>query len=119
MAKMPKVEKGSLVAVTKTKGWYSWINLMPPPPNDFHVIGDVLVPNPGVMALLTPKEPQGINPTILLLDLVLIQRPGFWPQVMTWIEAGYDKTVPGSPYKSVQIFSDDTAIAEVPVEEVQ
>jgi hypothetical protein len=25
----------------KTKDWYSWLNLMPPPPDDFHVVGEV------------------------------------------------------------------------------
>jgi hypothetical protein len=118
MTVLLNVTEGSLVDVVNAKGWYAWTNLQPPPPNNFHVVGEVLVPNPGVKAILTPKEPQGINPTILLLDLILVQQPGFWPQVITWVPARYDKVVIGSPYKSVQIFSGDTAIAEVPVEEV-
>jgi hypothetical protein len=65
----------------QTKDWYAWLNLMPPPPDDFHVIGDVLVSNPGVQAHLCVKEPQGINPGVLLLDLHLAQLPGMWPQV--------------------------------------
>ena len=89
---------------------------MPPPPNDFHVVGDVLVGNPGVEAILTPKVPQGFNPTILLLDLVLVQRTGFWPQVQTWVQARYDKVVSGTPYNTVTIFSEGEAIAEMPVE---
>ncbi len=28
------------------KGWYAWINLMPPKLDDFHVIGDVFVSIP-------------------------------------------------------------------------
>ena len=26
-----------------TQDWYVWINLMPPPPDDFHVVGEVWV----------------------------------------------------------------------------
>ena len=56
----------------ETKNWSTWINLMPPKPDDFHVVGEVFVANPGIETLLCVKEPQGINPNILLLDLHLI-----------------------------------------------
>ena len=111
--------EASVVNIDRTQDWYAWINLMPPPPNDFHVVGQVLVSNPGVTAILTPKEPQGINPTILLLDLILVQQPGYWPQVMTWMETRYDRVVKGNPFVTVQIFSEAEAISEVPVEAVQ
>lgn len=65
------------------KDWHAWLNAMPPKPDDFHVAGDVFVSNPGIIASLTMRAPQGINPTILILDLNLIQRSGMWPQVMT------------------------------------
>ena len=82
----------------ETRNWYAWINTMPPKPDDFHIIGEVFVGNPGVEALLTPKQPQGINPRIFLLDLHLIQKPGMWPQVMTWVQARYDFIIrPGEP----------------------
>lgn len=103
-----------------TKNWYAWINLMPPKPDDFHVVGEVFVSNPGVQAELSPKEPQGINPSILLLDLHLVQRPGMWPQVMTWVQCRYDKILgPTSPkYTDVEIFHEGTSIATVKVDEV-
>lgn len=44
-----------------TRDWYAWINLMPPKPDDFHVVGEVFVSNQGVQAQLCVKEPQGIN----------------------------------------------------------
>lgn len=111
-----KISESSLVEVTESKDWYSWINLMPPPPNDFHVVGEVLVGNPGVEAILTPKQPQGINPTMLLLDLILIQRAGFWAEVQTWVQARYEKVVAGNPYKLVTVYSDGKPIAEMPVD---
>ena len=118
MTNIVSIEADDPVDVTETQNWYAWINLMPPPPNDFHVVGDVLVPNPGVDVFLSPKEPQGINPTILLMDLSLVQRPGMWPQVLTWKQARYDKITPHNLYRSVQIFSGDEIIAEMPVNEV-
>lgn len=104
-----------------TKDWYAWINLAPPKPDDFHVIGDVLVSNPGVQAELSVKEPQGTNPNILLLDLHLTQRPGMWPQVMTWVQARYDKVLsPSSPrYTNVEVFHQESSIAKINVDEVQ
>ncbi len=104
----------------ETKNWYAWVNLMPPKPDDFHVIGEILVGNPGIQAQLCVKEPQGINPNILLLDLHLVQQPGIWPQVMTWVQARYDKILtPGSPgYEQVEIFFDNESIAQISVDEV-
>jgi hypothetical protein len=95
------------------KDWYAWLNTMPPRPDDFHVTGDVMVSNPGIIALLTMKSPQGINPDILLLDLHLVQQPGMWIQVMTCAQARFDRVMPpGSKlYTAVEIFSDGKRIA--------
>ncbi len=105
----------------ETKNWYAWINFMPPKPDDFHVVGEALVPNPGVKAHLCVREPQGINPDILLLDLHLIQEPGMWSQVMTWTQARYDKILtPSSPnYTNVEVFFNGESIAHIDVNEVQ
>ncbi len=105
----------------KTKNWYAWMDLMPPKPDDFHVVGELLVGNPGIQALLCVKEPQGINPDILLLDLHLVQQPGVWPPVTTWVQARYDKILtPGSPqYSDVDIFYQNESITQVPVEKVE
>lgn len=102
------------------KEWYSWINLMPPKPDDFHVVGKVLVGNPGIQAQLCIKEPQGINPNILLLDLHLVQQPGMWPQVMTWVQARFDSVLtPKSPmYTQVEVFFNGESIAQIEVDEV-
>ena len=100
----------------QSRDWYAWINRMPPPPDDFHVTGEVLVANPGVEPLLTPKEPQGINPKILLMDLLLCQKPGIWPQVLTWKAVRYDKVRPGVDYEQVQVFCGDRVIADIPVQ---
>ncbi|MGH1539579.1 MAG: hypothetical protein ACRBHB_04095 [Arenicella sp.] len=104
----------------ETRNWYAWLNEMPPKPDDFHVTGEVYVANPGVKALLTVKEPQGINPDVLLLDLHLVQQPGMWPQMMTWAQARYDSVIcPGGVlYKQVEIFYENESIATMDVETV-
>ncbi|WP_457797581.1 hypothetical protein [Methylocystis sp. S23] len=104
----------------ETKDWYAWINLTPPKPDDFHVIGKVLVGNPGILAQLCYKEPQGFNPNILLLDLHLVQQPGMWQQVMTWTTARYDDIIgPNGPiYEEVEIFSDNVSVARVKVDKI-
>lgn len=94
---------------------------MAPKPDDFHVTGELFVSNPGVWAKLHVREPQGINPNILMLDLHLFQRPGMWPQVMTWAQCRYDITLsPSTPkYSDVDVLHDGTSIVSVKVDEVQ
>ena len=100
-----------------TRDWYAWNNLMPPRPDTFHVTGEVEVANPGVNVLLVPRTPQGINPRILLLDLVLAQQPGMWPQVVTWKPARYDKV--NVTYDSVEVYYNNGVVVTVPVDNVQ
>jgi hypothetical protein len=105
-------------AEIETRDWYAWLNEMPPKPNDFHVTGEVLVPNPGVDIELVTHSPQGFNPRILILDLLLIQRPGIWPQVLTWKPARYDKVVSDDPYDEVTVLYQGQSVAQIPVDRV-
>jgi len=103
-----------------SRNWYAWNNLMPPKPDDFHVIGEVYVANPGIKAELVYREPQGINPAILQLDLHLIQQPGIWPQAFTWTQARFDKVYcpKESHYTQVEIFHDNQVIETLDVDTV-
>jgi hypothetical protein len=103
---------------TRTKDWYAWLNLMPPTPDELYVTGEVYVSNPGVDPLLVFKEPQGINPRILLLDLILCQKPGIWPPVLVWKKACYEKVGRTLRYDTVQIFCGSDTIATIPVEDI-
>jgi hypothetical protein len=96
--------------------WTAWINKMPPPPDNLHVRGQVTVPNPGVDVSLYRKDPQGINPAILLLDLILVQRPGIWPQVLVTKPATYEEVGRNLSYASVSVVSDGTQVASIPVD---
>lgn len=97
------------------ENWQAWLNTMPPKPDTFHVVGDVLVPNPGVSATLTMRAPQGINPATLALDLHLVQLPGNWPQIMTCASARFDRILPedATRYDSVDIFLNGNRIETI------
>ena len=101
----------------QTSNWYAWNNLMPPPPNDFHVIGDVEVPNPGVQVLLTERVPQGISPIEILLDIHLHQLPGIWPQIVVSKQARFDKV--NVTYRHVKVFCEDRVIADLDVVDIE
>lgn len=101
-----------------TKNWYAWLNAMPPPPDDLHVIGKVLVANPGIEAILCERHPPGINPTILLLDLFLVQRPGPWPDVQTWTTCRYEEIYFDDDIRpsEVIVYFNGSEIQKIPVQ---
>lgn len=101
------------------EGWHAWLDKMPPPPDALHVRGSVTVPNPGVDVALYKRVPQGVNPTILLLNLVLVQRPGIWPQVITAKPVAYDEVGRSLNYNTVEIGSEGQSGFSIPVEIVQ
>ncbi len=71
-----------------------------------------------VKAIMRQTVPQGYNPRILFLTLVLVQEPGDWPQVMTWLGVRYDEIVREKPYDSVTIFGGEGILGSADVEEV-
>lgn len=107
---------GMITSNIATRDWYAWNNLMPPKPDDFHVVGEIQVPNPGVEVFLIPKSPQGINPKILLLDLVLVQQAGLWPQLVMWKQVRYDKV--NTSYERAQVLYENNLIVDIPVDTV-
>lgn len=100
-----------------TRDWYAWNDLMPPKPDVFHVNGEAEVSNPGVVAVLVPRNPQGISSEILLLDLHLVQRPGVWPRIIVWAQARYEKV--NAHYSGVEIFSCGNSIKSIDVIDAQ
>lgn len=91
--------------------WYAWNDLSPPQPDDFFVTGEVEVANPGVEVLLVPKLPQGINPRILLMELIFIQRPGIWPTLLVRKPVRYHKA--NATYDSVEVYVGGNQIANI------
>jgi hypothetical protein len=80
----------------------AWLNVQPGGPHTFHVKGMIEVNTGGWTATLTPTIPQGINPLIKLLDLVLTPPAGPVSEVISTIEATYDENPALHEYKQVQ-----------------
>jgi hypothetical protein len=100
----------------QTRHWHAYLNTQPPKPDNFYVVGEAYVPNPGVTPRLHKIEPQGFNPAILMLELFLVQEPGIWPQGFVWNPARYDDPAASPEYGSVEIRHNGVVIATIPVE---
>lgn len=86
-----------------TSNWTAWINLMPPlptPGGTLHVTGDVDT-HSSDFAYLSKAVPQGINPKILLLNLIVETGivPATNPQKVHYTEALQKK----DQYSSIEI----------------
>lgn len=102
-----------------TRDWAAWVNLMPPlptPGGTLHVTGEVDT-HSTKFAFLKRAEPQGINPKILILDLMVQAGivPAKNPQRVHYTEALKEK----QQYTSVEIRYEGKVIAEIDhIEEV-
>lgn len=106
---------------TECKDWQAWLNKMPPKPDELYVVGDVMVSNPGMQPMLAMRNLQGSSPTVLILDLFLIQQPGKWTQEEVCIQVRFDRIMPSgaADYTSVEIYSDREQITQVDVSIVE
>lgn len=79
-----------------------------------NVTGQVEVHNPGIKAKLS-YVPNDLNPSVLLLRIDFVQRPGVWPEVMTWVTASYSGVLVGDgPFKEADIVSGEVIVMRVP-----
>jgi hypothetical protein len=94
--------------------WTAIHDFMPPGPARLSVKGKCTFPTPGFKVTLKRKEPQGINPSILILEKVVIAPTKRQPQHPFEVVVEYlEKT--NTHYSSVQILPEGT---EIPVKEV-
>lgn len=98
--------------------WFAWVNRMPPGPGSFHVTGTVTMPTPGYDVALKPATPQGINPQELILDLIVTERPGTWPQVLTPMTVRYDQQPYEGNYSGVLVRIDEDDAVHLDVQDV-
>lgn len=83
--------------------WIAWVDNKPLSPRALHVLGRIMVPNPGVIASLVPYEGGGGNDDKLRLDLGFEQMPGVWAQVVVSREVRYDLSGYNADHKIVQV----------------
>lgn len=120
----PWKQRGALASLLPDKDseWYGWINAMAPGPSALHVVGTFAVANPGVLPVLSQRVPQGINPTILQLELSFVQQPGVWPDIVVYKQARFDKVLCPSATEPtiVEVLCDTSPVATIkPVKLVQ
>lgn len=80
------------------------------PTSQLHVTGTCILPTPGYTLNLTRAEPQGINPSHLLLNLTATEPSGIVTQVLTPTEVTYEETT-DLQYERVDINSRTDLIA--------
>lgn len=90
--------------------WSAIHDFMPPAPAHLRVRGDCTFPTPGYTVTLKKKEPQGINPSILILEKAVTSPSGPEPEVITTIPVAYEE-VTNQHYTEVQIVPDGATIA--------
>ncbi len=82
--------------------WAAWINRMPPGPAILHVAGECEFPSGGFAVELRRHEPQGFNPKILLLDMIVIPPDGPAPAAITTVEVRYrEETTAGFDFVTI------------------
>ena len=89
---------------------------MPPAPFSLRVHSRIEAPTPAFTAFLQKAVPQGINPAILILDVVLVQKPGTVIQVVTEIDADYeDKNYKGKHTQATVRYGDESKTVDVQI----
>lgn len=99
----------------KCSGWQAWHDRMPGGPATLHVKGECTFPTSGYKVKLVPHVPQGINPTIYILDRVVQVPTGVVSQIVTTLKVEYEEKT-NAHYQEVYIEPDGVTI---PVKEVK
>jgi hypothetical protein len=94
----------------KCTGWEAWEDQMPPGPSTLHVTGKCRFPTHGYKVKLKKAVPQGINPSILLLNKVVTAPSGPVIQVPEVVEVNYKQRVKKGQYKKVTILPEGKTI---------
>lgn len=82
--------------------WSAILDMMPPNPGRLTVSGSCTCPTGGYKAVLKKADPQGINPSILILELETVAPTGTVNQMVTTYDVSYVEA--GSPeYAQVEI----------------
>jgi len=91
-------------------GWWAWEDMMPGGPRSLHVVGQIMMPTPGYKLTLTRSEPQGINPTVLLLDLKETPPPGIVAQHLALTKVIFDESPAPRLYSHIHVRGTKTTI---------
>ncbi len=101
----------------RTRNWKALEDRQPPGPLTLYVTGEVETSNSNQIAQLREAVPQGINPTILILNLTITES-GAGNAVMGWKPVRFEKKLTRDHYLSVDIHWEGKSIATCKVEVV-
>jgi len=88
--------------------WSAWRNLQPGGPVSLHVTGECKFPDTRDEIELRRREPQGINPKDLLLELIVTEQRG-WADEETTLKAHYEEQT-DFEYETVTILPDGVTV---------
>lgn len=97
----------------------AWINLQPPGPSKLIVVGKVVTNGGQLQPKLTERVPQGLNPTILLLDLTIVDTGGVGTADVAPRDVRFEKPASEGEYKQVEIHFDGQLQLSLDVTEVR
>ena len=101
-----------------TRNWKAWEDrqpVTPPKGATLHVSGEVETNNGGIVPVLKPKVPQGVDPSILMLDLTL-NETGSGTTDIDYRPAKYEEAVSQDEHTQVHILWESGIIAKIDVE---
>ncbi len=98
-----------------TRGFAAWINAQPPGPRKLIVTGEVETTNGALKPVLTKREPQGINGSILLLVLTIVDTGQVGTADIDYRDVRYEQTDHIGPITRVDIIWDNDIIESLPV----
>jgi hypothetical protein len=103
------MEEKSAQKKSNCTNWSAIHDFMPPGPARLTVTGECTFPTPGYKVTLKKKEPQGINPRILILEKTVTKPTHPEPDVVTKQKVEY-KEKTDVHYSEVQIVPDGELI---------
>lgn len=91
------------------RDWYASHDHMPPGPKKLYVTGKCTFPTTGFSVELKPAVPQGINPSIYILNKIVHEPTGPTADVITTVDVRYEEQT-DTEYQQVHIMPDDVLI---------
>ena len=89
--------------------WHAWHDRTPGAQPTLHVVGTEVFPTAGYRVELRPTVPQGVNPSIYILEKIVYPPEGEVAQVETEVQIHYREATSGE-YTSVTIYPDDITV---------
>jgi hypothetical protein len=93
----------------KCREWYAWHDRMPGKKPTLHVSGTCTFPTSGYVVKLVPRSPQGVNPSIYILDKVVQNPEGPILELETDVSVHFRRQT-ASKYSRVHIQPDDVVV---------